>query len=874
MARILNPNQLARPEGTDGCGPGLLRPWHRRIGLVVAWVAMLIFALHACTHMVAAGDTWVAMACGRHFVYHGVNTVEPFSANSHKPGPTPEQLAQWPAWARWIADKVGTETVRRWHPTGWINQNWLTHVIFYWLTTTFGSEEDPCFNALVVWKVVIYVLSVICIYATARLLGAHYLLAAGFACAALFIGRSFLDIRPAGFSNLLVAVFVLILALTTYRSIWYLWLLVPVTVFWANVHGGYIYVFIMLIPFMFVHLVSIPFGNRLVTIGTRGLVHAIAVYAVAFIAMVLLNPYHLTNLTHTFEISLSKHAEKWRNVHEWHPAFAWDNPVGTAVPFLVMCILAVLLLVFWFIGRSAGSRAAKGFAGRLKRRSLQTGYIRPKVDLGIWVVAALTICMAITSRRFIPIAAFAACPVMASMVDQIIRSILAAGQIRQQFRLAAEALEQAVSDLVAIGLTIAVLAIGLYFWPKPVELVFSSAQGAVGGFVSSLSRWWFGQGRPNIPLVMLSCFAAVLVFWLICRRTIVTDRPQAGVMFFARSVLTGFVLGFGIWAGWRYKVVYMDPWAADPVFTSVFMRMTASFLKPFEACQFIRDNKLSGKMMNYWTEGGFIAWGQAPDPNTGKTPLQLFMDGRAQAAYNIQAFDQWSYIWAGGAPVEEILTSGRKIGSEDYPKIGQWISQKLRSYGVWVALVPAQQFDSMFARGLEASGQWPAVYIDNKQKLYVDIDSPRGRELFEGVLTGKTIYPDEFLNHLNLAFQMLVYETSEKAKQEGLDHAMTAYRLQPTPMPMLLILGPAGRVEQLRPQIKAFCEEICRDFEANIKKYRKQHGFRARLEAVRMASEWLAAAVASVDMELARSYMQKADSYRQQRDILTDLQRW
>ena len=31
--------------------------------MIIGWLAMLIFAFHACTHMVAAGDTWVAMAC-------------------------------------------------------------------------------------------------------------------------------------------------------------------------------------------------------------------------------------------------------------------------------------------------------------------------------------------------------------------------------------------------------------------------------------------------------------------------------------------------------------------------------------------------------------------------------------------------------------------------------------------------------------------------------------------------------------------------------------------------------------------------------------------------------------------------------------------
>src|SRR4030042_3497774 len=92
--------------------------------MIVGWTAMLVAAFYACTHMVAAGDTWVAMACGRHFVNHGVDTVEPFSAYSHKAGPTEADVKTWPKWAQWITDKVGLDTVRYWHPTGWGNQNW------------------------------------------------------------------------------------------------------------------------------------------------------------------------------------------------------------------------------------------------------------------------------------------------------------------------------------------------------------------------------------------------------------------------------------------------------------------------------------------------------------------------------------------------------------------------------------------------------------------------------------------------------------------------------------------------------------------------------------------------------------------------------
>ena len=266
-----------------------------------------------------------------------------------------------------------------------------------------------------------------------------------------------------------MAVLILVLALASYRNALYVWLIVPLIIFWSNVHGGYIYAFIVLVPFIAWHaIMNLPrrwtiaaygillwlvlyglthqflghedlkshllwkdavfylvilaiggsialtvnrkvgdgaivvyhtaascvlflilllrffpilpaelssrdrealeiyiAGSRLAYLGIfslamlvgavvvslkekvvqtmdlKGVLHTVAASAVAFVAMVVFNPFHLTNLTHTFVISVSKHAERWRDVHEWHRAFDWTNPVGTAVPFLVMYILGL-----------------------------------------------------------------------------------------------------------------------------------------------------------------------------------------------------------------------------------------------------------------------------------------------------------------------------------------------------------------------------------------------------------------------------------------------------------------------------------------------------------------------------------------------------
>lgn len=783
--------------------------------MIIGWLAMLIFTAHACTHMVAAGDTWVAMACGRHFVNHGVDTVEPFSANSHKAGPSEAEIKAWPGWARWITDKVGIETVKRWHPTGWINQNWLTHVIFYSLVPKSSYADGVSFssNALVYWKFAIYIVTVVCVYYTGRLLGANPALCAVFSCFAMFTGRSFLDVRPAGFSNMLVAVFLLILVLATYRNVLFIWLIVPVTAFWCNVHGGYIYVFIILAAFIGLNLptsirnrnaliaslvgymlVLICFAaiikmsgkkifavtfayavfagilyllrDKLVSLDARGVGHTAGAAIAAFAASIIFNPFHLTNLTHTYVISVSKHAERWREIHEWHSAFDWSNPVGTAVPFLVMFLITLAALALWLVTRLVGPQPVD--QKRKRKRKASDEYEWPKIDLAIVVIAVLTTYMAIRSRRFIPIAAVAACPVIAMLIDQAIRAISAMRNFQLHDRLVVSAMPH---DL-QLGLTVA----------GALAVVFFGA------------RW-----------------------------------------------------------GFKFKDVYLDAWPNDPKLSSVFMRMTASDAKPFYAMKFIKDNKLEGNMFNYWTEGGFIAWGQEPDPNTGRTPLKLFMDGRAQAAYDRQAFDEWSYIMAGGQVTHQILERIRarreKITADDYKAIYKWMDEQMKApeNSVWVVMMPAVVFGgsrdkgsyhAMRALERHPESDWRLVFLNNRQKVLVDITTPQGRKLFDGIFTGETVYPDEYHKSLIRSHCWYLYQSGLDAKREGFDYAKKAFELSPSPTPLFEVLA-YGVFPQLKPEVDEFCRSYLEEFEANRQTWSRQDGYRLKTQAAQLLATHL-----------------------------------
>jgi hypothetical protein len=748
----------------------------KHICTVICWAAMVVFAAHACTHMVAAGDTWVALACGRHFVNHGVDTVEPFSANSHKPGPTDQQLQKFPQWLRPVIKKA--------HPTGWVDQNWLTHVMFYLLAKNPGADVNYSYVGLVYWKFTVTFLSVICTYFIARNLGVSRYLSAGAACFAVFTARSFIDIRPAVFSNLMVPLYLLILVLATYRNFRYIWLIVPVIVFWANVHGGYIYAFMMLVPFVALNFITIPFKERFCSIGFKGILHTIGAGAAAFVAMIIFNPFHLTNLTHTFEISISKHAESWRSVNEWHPAFERDNPVGDEEAFLVMFILGWVALSLWVF---AGFLKPKVETRRRARQNAETipgDYQWPKIDLAYIAIAAFTVYMAIESRRFIPIAALAACPVIAMFLEHAVRMFLA----RKNF--------DNTSQLSV---------------PDARPVVERSMGAAIG-----------------------VCVLLAAVFW-----------------------------------GAKFKRIYLDPWAVDDVRDSVFMRMTASNVKPFEVMQFIRDNNLKGNMFNHWTEGGAVALGEKLDPKTGQIPLKLFMDGRAQAAYNHDKFILWQYIKSGGPIVRNAQLARRQLTGEDYKKIGEWIDGQMKQYNVWVILMPVNQINDTFMIAMQTTTNWRTAFMDNYQFLMVDKDTPQGETLINNILSEKAVYPDEHTKDLALAKNLVMFQDPNLALR-GLAYAKKAFEISHSQAPMQVLVHDAGRRPQLRAEVASYVKEYLDEFIANKDKYATEPGYVKKLVAAMIAADFLY----RQGTPDTRQYQGLTDEYMGERNEIGERGRW
>jgi hypothetical protein len=1011
----------------------------------------------------------------------------------------------------------------------------------------------------VYWKFAIYIFGLICVYYTARLLGAHPYLASIFSCFAMFIGRSLIDVRPAGFSNVLVAAFLLVLVLATYRNILYIWLLVPLTVFWCNLHGGYIYAFIMMVPFIGLHifiilprkwtvslysiamwtglylfvfrflnklhgtaeevlrkpelfpapelaegglfyflivfiLVSIvltilnslgkvkngaffgyhiivtiilffaflvkmfpetPFAlqvissqtikdqfqemifksqafyflillimlalgyiliyqkKKFVSLGVKGISHVIAASFVTFIAAIILNPFHLTNFTHTFIISFSKHAEMWRQVNEWHPAFEWTNPVGSAFPFLIMLIMVIAIAVYWLYSNYLVSKneiVKNEISARVKTNRIllkvfgwtsalflcwitfisfsfvkadlisfllcaaftaiillsiyknvhfiylsvllvlialgfstigidpeKVAKLGPKVYQGRYIFAFVLVpsyvLMYVVTSLFSKELKYKRRDIVFPLITAVVAVILMFVVFRdpQPLRLKVDfgqtgwlgemfsklyGLKRTFSPLYERNLDLTykhlfkslylVNALSIFVWVLLPELkkFFArvedqNAENAQVDYrpykaiktdlayivITGLTIYMAVRSRRFMPIAgiaacplmalfitqIASALSATINFNKI-QRTVISAMSCKLEVFLAIAG-TCAVLFFGTYWGLKFKTVYLDAWPTDPEFTSIFMRMTASDRKPFHAGDFIRENDLQGKMFNYWTEGGFIAWAQDPDPNSGKTDLQLFMDGRAQAAYDPIIYQLWSRIMSGGPTAMNVAMAKRKYTQADYKEMGKFISEVLRKRKVWLILMPVSKNTNRFIKSVETNKDWQVIFFNNKQKMFVDIKSDKGLKLMEGIVTSETVYPDEFSRNLMLS-RVYGRQKSEASVEIGLKNALQAFQINPSQIPLLEIVSFA-RYTKLKPQVDDFCKKYVQEINENIDKYRNEDSYFNRITAATLAVRYLERAISKEENpQLFRSFANMKRALKIEQSQISKTKKW
>jgi len=412
------------------------------LAVVVVWVT---------GHMNPGVDTWLALASGRYIQDHGPALVDPFS------------FASLPAGGSW------------WHPSGWVNQNWLSHLGLARLAGGLG------FDGLVALKLVLYLAVAGLLAAAARVRGADWWLGCLAAAAALACSRDWLELRPADATNLMVALLLLVVTAACHRPAW-LWAAVPILAAWCNLHGGFVFGLGVLGLLAAFSVGGTVWPNLSVGALPRG--HAVAVAAAAWVAAVAASPYRLANLTHPLEVSAGAHAAQWRQVSEWRPLLDAAG-VGRPGPYLALVGTGAVLLAVWLPGALREGAA---------RRPESAGAARGETwfDLALISVA---VAMSLASRRFVPLAAFVLAPAMAQWAAELGRRwSLPSG--------AAARLRRAVPAVAWAGALLAGLAVG-----RGVALFYLAPWPPDGRYASVFQRLTHGYLRPHGAMEFLAANA-------------------------------------------------------------------------------------------------------------------------------------------------------------------------------------------------------------------------------------------------------------------------------------------------------------------------------------------------------------------------------
>ena len=184
------------------------------------------------------------------------------------------------------------------------------------------------------------------------------------------------------------------------------------------------------------------------------------------------------------------------------------------------------------------------------------------------------------------------------------------------------------------------------------------------------------------------------------------------------------------------------------------------------------------------------------------------------------------------------------------------------------------QFDKPFVKGLEHNSNWPLVFLNKKQKLFIDITTPQGQKLFEGMFNGKTVYPDNFSKNLIIAHNVYLFGKGETEKKRGLKFAIEAFKLKPSQAPMQKIMF-AARFAELKPHVNAFCKDYFDNFTKNKNLYAKQNSYSHRIVAALVVSDYLQrVAKKQKNAKLVEYYAVEKQEYENERKRVLKRKRW
>ena len=302
-------------------------------------------------------DTWIGLAAGRQIL-------------------SMEQVPQVDTFSYTVAGKP------------WYNQNWLTHVLQYWLYE--HVSHDAVIYAHWLTGFAIFFFVALAAYWRAKNVTGALLTAAVTACGC----RYFLSPRAATVGFLCVALqWALICALENRqprRRYWPIVCLFPLLLFWGNAHGSFVYGYGVLVLYVF-HWLALRLLKRGSALSGVQIILLVSVVAVAFGATVIIGPFGIHNFTHGEKVAASS---VWRDVVEWQSPFATQTDYPWVMRFWWILAFALVCSIFSVWIRIRG-----------KSRSIKASTDGSAFSITFFDVALTGIALVMTlwARRFIPL---------------------------------------------------------------------------------------------------------------------------------------------------------------------------------------------------------------------------------------------------------------------------------------------------------------------------------------------------------------------------------------------------------------------------------------------------------------------------------------
>ena len=320
-----------------------------------------------------SNDTWIALAAGRQIV---------------------DELGHVP--------KIDTFSYT-FNGKPWFNQNWLSHVMYYWLYSRIAPD------AAVYGKYVICAAMFLLMLAAARARSRSWTAALIGTAIVSAASLRWLSPRPESSGFLCMAGLMACLAWLSHpdkKRVWPALLLLPWFVLWGCAHGSFIFGYGMIIVFLGCWAVTRLVRPTATLTSDRQVVAIVVCTAAAVVITIMVSPFGVENFTHPFKVAES---EVFRQVSEWRPPYVTAS-FPPALPFWVALSTGVAALAMALAARSAWAIEPK------QRKTL-----RPPTPWGLFDLAAVAIglYMAMWARRFAPILYIVALPSLLVLIARL-----------------------------------------------------------------------------------------------------------------------------------------------------------------------------------------------------------------------------------------------------------------------------------------------------------------------------------------------------------------------------------------------------------------------------------------------------------------------